>query len=95
MEIDRRAQRASYGYTGRMMWAACLFLGGGALLASVDRLSPVVVVLAFACLACAVAVQYQGRRRLRAALIERAMARGVPPEAARAEAEASLRRIAR
>lgn len=95
VELGQATQRASHAYTGHMMWAACLFLGGGALLASADRLSPHVVVLAFACLAAAVAVQYVGRRRFRAALIQRARARGASPGEARAAADASLERIAR
>lgn len=94
-ELDRRRQRAIYLYTGRMLWAACLFLAGGAVLASAERISTTVCSIALACLAGAVVVQYLGRRQLRAALVDCALAKGTPTEAATSEAEATLERILR
>lgn len=94
-ELDRRKQRATYLYTGRMLWAACLFLAGGAVLASAERISHTVCAIALTCLAGAVVVQYLGRRQLRAALVECALAKGAHAEAATSEAEATLERITR
>lgn len=94
-ELERRVQVASHAYTGHMLWAACLFLGGGAVFATVDRISYTVCSLVLCCLVGAVAVQYRGRRMLRAALIERAVAKGTPEATARSEAAAALARIHR
>ncbi|MEZ4299961.1 MAG: hypothetical protein R3B70_33745 [Polyangiaceae bacterium] len=94
-ELEQRTHDAAQSYTGRILWTVALFIAGGALLTSVDRVTPFIGTLALSCLLAAVVVQYLGRRRLREALIARAVAKGVPTRTARSNAEATLDRIAR
>ena len=93
--LERDVQQASLTYTGRMLWAACLFIAGAVVLTHVERVGPGAGAFALACLLCAILLQYQARRRLREALIVRAEAKGTSRAAARAGADATLDRISR
>lgn len=88
--LDRRAQRAEVEHTNHMMVAVGLYLVGGGVLSSFGQISTTLAAIAVACFMGGVVLQHRAHRRLRAALIERAIANGAPPAEATAAVDASL-----
>jgi hypothetical protein len=91
-EIDHRVDEAETEHAGSMVAALGLCLVGGGILASYGHIPSALGALAVLCFAAGIVLQHLSHRKLRAALIERAVAKGASGREARAEAEAALDR---
>lgn len=89
-DVDRRVQQAEEEHASRMMVAVGCYLVGGGILASFGKISNTLAAIAVACFAAGVVLQQRAYRKLRAALIDRAVARGASRAQARSEVDAAL-----
>lgn len=91
-EIDHRVDQAENEHARSMMAAVGLCLVSGGILASYGQIPSALAAVAVICFAAGIVLQHFAHRRLRAALIERSVAKGLPAREARTEVDAVLGR---
>lgn len=91
-EIELRVDRAENEHARSMMVAVGLCLASGAILASYGHIPNALAALAVVCFAAGIVLQHLAHRRLRVALIDRAVGKGASPREARSAVDAALDR---
>ena len=91
-DLDRRADQVENEHARSMILAVGLCLVSGGILASYGHVPNTLAALAIALFAAGIVLQHRAHRRLRVALIDRAVRQGVSPREAESRVDAALDR---